>query len=79
MSKTNEDFGYYHLPNTLQFAQQNFNLSRNLTMVLSIWFAFMLMSLTYLPIFEFYLLNLTNLFLTFFITFLIIEIYQRKI
>ena len=39
----------------------------------------MLMSLTYLPIFEFYLFNLTNLlFLTFFITFLIIEIYQRK-
>ena len=22
MAKTNEDFGYYHLPNSLQFAQQ---------------------------------------------------------
>ena len=81
MSKTNEDFGYYHLPNSLQFAQQKLqfglgNLNHGFKHISSL---FMLMSLTYLPIFEFYLLNLTNLlFLTFFITFLIIEIYRRK-
>ncbi len=81
MSKTNEDFGYYHLPNSLQFAQQKLqfglgNLNHGFKHISSL---FMLMSLTYLPIFKFYLFNLTNLlFLTFFITFLLIEIYQKK-
>ena len=64
MSKTNEDFGYYHLPNSLQFAQQKLqfglgNLNHGFKHISSL---FMLMSLTYLPIFEFYLFNLTNLF-----------------
>ena len=80
MSKTNEDFGYYHLPNSLQFAQQKLqfglgNLNHGFKHISSL---FMLMSLNYLPIFKFYLFNLTNLlFLTFFVTFIIKEIYLR--
>ena len=80
MSKTNEDFGYYHLPNSLQFAQQKLqfglgNLNHGFKHISSL---FMLMSLNYLPIFEFYLFNLTNLlFLTFFVTFILKEIYLR--
>ena len=51
MSKTNEDFGYYHLPNALQFAQQKLqfglgNLNRGFKHISSI---FMLMSINYLP------------------------------
>ena len=80
MSKTNEDFGYYHLPNSIQFAQQKLqfglgNLNHGFKHISSL---FMLMSLNYLPIFEFYLFNLTNLlFLTFFVTFILKEIYLR--
>ena len=79
MSKTNEDFGYYHLPNSLQFAQQKLqfglgNLNHGFKHISSL---FMLMSLNYLPIFEYYLFNLTNLlFLVFFITFSFIVIYK---
>lgn len=81
MSKTNEDFGYYHLPNSLQFAQQKLqfglgNLNHGFKHISSL---FMIMSLNYLPIFEFYLFNLTNLlFLTFLITFLLSEIYLKN-
>ena len=81
MSKTNEDFGYYHLPNSLQFAQQKLqfglgNLNHGFKHISSL---FMIMSLNYLPTFEFYLFNLTNLlFLTFLIIFLFTEIYFRN-
>ena len=61
-SKTNEDFGYYHLPNSLQFAQQKLqfglgNLSHGFKHISSL---FMIMSLHYLPIFDYFLFNLTN-------------------
>ena len=81
MSKTNEDFGYYHLPNSLQFAQQKLqfglgNLNHGFKHISSL---FMLMSLSYLPFFEFYLFNIVNLlFLIFLVSFVIIEIYQRN-
>jgi len=80
MSKTNEDFGYYHLPNSLQFAQQKLqfglgNLNHGFKHISSL---FNIMSLNYLPIFKFYLFNLPNLlFLTFLVIFLITEIYFR--
>ncbi|MDC3126000.1 hypothetical protein OA418_04095 [Candidatus Pelagibacter sp.] len=81
MSKTNEDFGYYHLPNTLQFSEQKLqfglgNLNHGFKHISSL---FMIMSLKYLPLFKYYLFNLTNLlFLIFFITFLLKEIYLRS-
>ena len=54
MAKTNEDFGYYHLPNSIQFAQQKLqfglgNLNHGFKHISTL---FMLMSLNYLPIFE---------------------------
>ena len=80
-AKTNEDFGYYHLPNSLQFAQQKLqfglgNLSHGFKHISSL---FMIMSLNYLPIFEHFLFNLTNfLFFIFFINFILVEIYLRN-
>ena len=81
IAKTNEDFGYYHLPNSIQFAQQKLqfglgNLSHGFKHISSL---FMIMSLNYLPIFEYYLFNLTNfLFFVFFITFILVEVYLRS-
>jgi hypothetical protein len=81
MSKTNEDFGYYHLPNSLQFAEQKLqfglgNLNHGFKHISSL---FMLMSLSYVPFFDYYLFNLINLlFLTFFVFFILDEIYLRK-
>ena len=81
LSKNNEDFGYYHLPNSIQFAQQKLqfglgNLNHGFKHISSI---FMLMSLNYLPVFEYYLFNLTNLmFYVFFIHFLFIEIFKKN-
>ena len=80
LSKNNEDFGYYHLPNTLQFSEQKIqfglgNLNHGFKHISSL---FMIMSLKYLPPFKYYLFNLTNLlFLVFFITFLLRQIYLR--
>ena len=80
-SKTNEDFGYYHLPNSLQFAQQKLqfglgNLSHGFIHISSL---FMIMSLHYLPIFDYFLFNLTNfLFFIFFINFILVEIYLKN-
>ena len=80
-SKTNEDFGYYHLPNSLQFAQQKLqfglgNLSHGFKHISSL---FMIMSLHYLPIFDYFLFNLTNfLFFIFFINFILVEIYLKN-
>ena len=81
LAKNNEDFPYYHLPNTLQFAQQKLqfglgNLNHGFKHISSL---FMLMSLNYLPKFEYYLFNVTNyLFLVFFIVFLLKEIFHRN-
>jgi len=81
LSKNNEDFGYYHLPNSIQFAQQKIqfglgNLNHGFKHISSL---FMLMSLNYLPKFEYYLFNLTNLmFYVFFIQFLFNEITKNK-
>lgn len=80
-SKTNEDFPYYHLPNSLQFAEQKLqfglgNLNHGFKHISSI---FMLMSLNYLPYFEYYLFNLTNfIFLLFFLFFGFYEIYLNQ-
>ena len=69
LSKTNEDYSYYHLPNSLQFAQQKLqfglgNLNHGFKHISSL---FMLKSLNYLPFFDHYLFNLTNfIFLVFF-------------
>ena len=81
ISKTNEDFPYYHLPNSLQFAEQKLqfglgNLNHGFKHISSI---FMLMSLNYLPYFGINLFNLTNfIFLIFLIYFVIYEIYINK-
>ena len=81
IAKTNEDFGYYHLPNSIQFAQQKLqfglgNINHGFKHISTL---FMLMSLNYLPFIDHYLFNLTNfLFLTFFITFIIKEIFYRE-
>ena len=81
ISKTNEDFGYYHLPNSIQFAQQKLqfgigNLNHGFKHVSSL---FMIMSLSYLPFFDHYLFNVTNfLFLVFFVLFIVKEILLTK-
>lgn len=81
ISKTNEDFGYYHLPNSIQFAQQKLqfglgNLNHGFKHISSI---FQLMSLHYLPFVEFYLFNLTNfLFFIFFLAFVLKEIFKKS-
>ena len=81
MAKTNEDFGYYHLPNSIQFAQQKLqfglgNLNHGFKHISSL---FMIMSLTYLPFIDHYLFNLTNfLFMLFLISFIIKEIFNKK-
>lgn len=80
MAKTNEDYSYYHLPNSLQFAQQKLqfglgNINHGFKHISSL---FMLNSLFYLPFFDHYLFNLPNLiFLVFFVLFILLEIYQR--
>ena len=81
MAKTNEDYSYYHLPNSLQFAQQKLqfglgNINHGFKHISSL---FMLNSLFYLPFFDHYLFNLPNLiFLVFFVLFILLEIYQRS-
>lgn len=73
LSKNNEDFGYYHLPNTIQFSEQKIqiglgNLNHGFKHISVL---FILKSLTYLPLLEYKLINVINfLFYTFFITFL---------
>jgi len=81
ISKTNEDFGYYHLPNSIQFAQQKLqfgigNLNHGFKHISSL---FMIMSLSYLPFFDHYLFNVTNfIFLVFFVLFILKEIFLIK-
>tara|TARA_Y100000591_G_scaffold110542_1_gene94172 strand:- start:483 stop:2177 length:1695 start_codon:yes stop_codon:yes gene_type:complete len=81
IAKTNEDFGYYHLPNSIQFAEQKLqfglgNLNHGFKHISSL---FMIMSLNYLPFIDYYLFNLTNfLFLVFFVAFALKEIFYQK-
>ena len=81
MAKTNEDYSYYHLPNSLQFAQQKIqfglgNVNHGFKHISSL---FMLNSLFDLPFFDHYLFNLPNLiFLVFVVLFCLIEVYYRS-
>ena len=81
ISKTNEDFPYYHLPNSLQFSQQKLqfgigNLNHGFKHITSL---FMLNSLYYFPFVKYYLFNITNLlFQIFFVCFLITEIINKN-
>ena len=81
LSKNNEDYPYYHLPNAIQFAQQKLqfglgNLNHGFKHISSL---FMLMSIHYIPVIEHYLFNLTNyLFYVFLIFFSIFEITKQK-
>lgn len=81
IAKNNEDFGYYHLPNSLQFSHYKLqfglgNLNHGFKHISSL---FLLISLNYLPFFEYYLFNLTNfLFYLFFIIFLCQEIFSNE-
>ena len=81
IAKNNEDFGYYHLPNSLQFSHYKLqfglgNLNHGFKHISSL---FQLMSLTYLPFFEYYLFNIINfLFYVFFVIFLYQEIFSKK-
>ena len=81
IAKTNEDFPYYHLPNSLQFSQQKLqfglgNLNHGFKHITSL---FMLNSMNYYPLIDYYLFNLTNfLFQIFFISFLIIEVLKNN-
>jgi hypothetical protein len=80
ISKTNEDFGYYHLPNSIQFAEQKLqfglgNINHGFKHISSI---FQLMSLNYLPFFKYNLFNLTNfLFLLFFSMFAFTSVHNN--
>ena len=68
ISKTNEDFPYYHLPNSLQFAMNKLefglgNLNHGFKHFSSLFF---INSLFYLPLVEIYLFNITNFMLQIF-------------
>ena len=82
ISKTNEDFPYYHLPNSLQFSSYKLefglgHLSHGFKHFSSI---FLINSIFYLPFFEVYLFNITNFMLqVFFFSGLIILINKSNI
>ncbi|MBS29561.1 MAG: hypothetical protein CMG39_00150 [Candidatus Marinimicrobia bacterium] len=68
ISKTNEDFPYYHLPNSLQFATHKLefglgNLNHGFKHFSSI---FIINSIFYLPYVDIYLFNITNFMLQIF-------------
>ncbi len=80
ISKTNEDFSYYHLPNSLQFALNKLefglgNLNHGFKHFSSL---FLINSLFYLPIVEYYLFNITNFMLQiFFFSSLAVILYKN--
>ena len=82
ISKTNEDFPYYHLPNSLQFSSYKLefglgNLSHGFKHFSSI---FLINSIFYLPFVDFYLFNITNFLLqVFFFSGLIILIKKNNL
>ncbi len=81
ISKTNEDFPYYHLPNSLQFSTHKLefglgNLNHGFKHVSSI---FLINSVFYLPHVEIYLYNITNFLLQiFFFSGIIIFIKKKQ-
>ncbi len=81
IAKTNEDFPYYHLPNSLQFSINKIefglgNLNHGFKHISSL---FLLNSIFYFPKINFYLFNLTNfLILLFSINYLIFKIFNKK-
>lgn len=82
ISKTNEDFGYYHLPNSLHYSNYKLqfglgNLNHGFKHYSSL---FLINSLFYLPKLEFYLFNITNfMFQTFFFSSLLLIFKIKKI
>ena len=80
ISKTNEDFPYYHLPNSLQFASNKLefglgNLNHGFKHFSSI---FIINSIFYLPYVDIYLFNVTNfMFQIFFFSGLIILVNEK--
>ena len=82
ISKTNEDFSYYHLPNSLQFSTHKLefglgNLNHGFKHFSSI---FLINSIFYLPYVEIYLFNIINFLLQiFFFSGLIILINKKNI
>ena len=71
ISKTHDDFGYYHLPNSLHFSQNKLefglgNLNHGFKHHSSIFYLY---SIFYLPIIKFYLFNVINFFFLIFATF----------
>lgn len=81
IGKTNEDFPYYHLPNSLQFSEQKLqfglgNLNHGFKHFSSL---LLINSLFYLPFVKFYLFNITNfLFQIFFFSFLFIYLFEKN-
>ena len=82
ISKTNEDFAYYHLQNSLQFSSYKLefglgNLSHGFKHFSSI---FLINSIFYLPFVDIYLFNITNFLLqVFFFSGLIILIKKNNL
>ena len=82
ISKTNEDFPYYHLPNSLQFSTHKLefglgNINHGFKHVSSI---FLINSVFYLPHVEVYLYNITNFLLQiFFFSGIIIFIKKKNL
>ena len=80
ISKTNEDFSYYHLPNSLQFSSNKLefglgNLNHGFKHFSSI---FLINSIFYFPYTEVYLFNITNFMLQiFFFSGLILLIHKK--
>ncbi len=71
ISKTHDDFGYYHLPNSLHFSENKLefglgNLNHGFKHHSSIFYLY---SIFYLPIIKFYLFNVINFFFLIFATF----------
>ncbi len=82
ISKTNEDFPFYHLPLSLHLAEQKLQFGLgNLNFAYNHWSSlFLLNSLYYLPIVKIYLFNLPNFFIqVFFFSGLVMILLDKKI
>ena len=75
ISKTHDDFGYYHLPNALHFSENKLefglgNLNHGFKHHSSIFYLY---SIFYFPLIKFYLFNVINFFFLIFATFYLYE------
>lgn len=75
ISKTHDDFGYYHLPNALHFSENKLefglgNLNHGFKHHSSIFYLY---SIFYLPLIKFYLFNVLNFLFLIFATFYLYE------